>query len=451
MAGKLRIEEGGAIPTYCRSQQEAYMIRRTSKNFLLSCIGFFAFTGCVSFHVGTLPPPPPDAKLRVYVQPVSSAARKMGFGKSHDRFANIQYRLARVCLEETGIYQVVPEEDVATVIGGQTLSRSLLQNNDWALAKKIAKAVHAEYVMIVEREKFRAELATPAFAVTNILINTDTGKKFGVRYEVRRNMKADQKEQRAITGKTYREIFLSAKEDMLATALKKAEGIKPQETAPPAPVTRAPIGQPVQAAAPDRQTAAVEPQGEPEGDSSSKSGGAAPETDDRPAGRHRNKETEPAAIPDYVKVVREPAGVIEPGAATGKTRLVVYDFDAPEQYKPSALILTDALREEFFQLRRFTLVNRENLKQVLQEMALQQTGLIDEKDAIKTGKGLAANQVVTGRLSLLGKTIIMQAKRIDVETLETLGIASEKSFKGREEEIMDKLPAFARQLSGSTF
>ena len=57
-----------------------------------------------------------------------------------------------------------------------------------------------------------------------------------------------------------------------------------------------------------------------------------------------------------------------------------------------------------FALKKYVLVNRENLQKVLEEMALQQTGLIDDRQAVKTGKGLAANQVVTGRLGLPGFT-----------------------------------------------
>lgn len=79
-------------------------------------------------------------------------------------------------------------------------------------------------------------------------------------------------------------------------------------------------------------------------------------------------------------------------------------MDSPENFRTVAIILTEALREELFLLQKFTLVNREDLSKVLQETALQQSGLIDEKQAIKTGKGLAANQVVTGRLGMLGKT-----------------------------------------------
>ncbi len=138
----------------------------------------------------------------------------------------------------------------------------------------------------------------------------------------------------------------------------------------------------------------------------------------------------------------------EPKKDPGAKKLVVYDFDTTDQYRTVALILAEALREEVFKLKQFILVNREDLQKVLEEMALQQTGLLDEKEAIRTGKGLAASQVVTGRLGQLGKTFVMQAKRVDVETFGTLGIASTKFTEGQEDEVLNKLPDFARSLVG---
>ncbi len=137
-----------------------------------------------------------------------------------------------------------------------------------------------------------------------------------------------------------------------------------------------------------------------------------------------------------------------PTKDTGAKRLVVYDFDANDQYRTVALILAEVLREEVFKLKQYILVNREDLQKILAEMALQQTGLINEKDAVLTGKGLAADQVVTGRLGLIGKLFLMQAKRVDVQTFSTLGLASLKFTEGHEDELLNKLPEFARTLVG---
>ena len=88
--------------------------------------------------------------------------------------------------------------------------------------------------------------------------------------------------------------------------------------------------------------------------------------------------------------------------AKSGTNLAVYDLDTVEPYRVVALILSEALRQELFKLGLFQVVNRENIVKVLEEMALQQTGLVDEKEAAKAGKGLAAQQIVLGRYGILG-------------------------------------------------
>jgi hypothetical protein len=134
--------------------------------------------------------------------------------------------------------------------------------------------------------------------------------------------------------------------------------------------------------------------------------------------------------------------------ATDKAKLVVYDFDTVERLSVVALILTDALREELFILGRFSLVNRENMMQVIQELKLQHSGLVDEKEIVELGKWLAANQAVTGRLAMLGNSYVLQAKRTDIKTMGTLGLGTLKCSSGQEEELLSGIPVLARKLIG---
>jgi len=132
----------------------------------------------------------------------------------------------------------------------------------------------------------------------------------------------------------------------------------------------------------------------------------------------------------------------------GRRRLVVYDFDAAGRLDVVAMILSEALREELHELGKFLLVNRENIVQVMDELKLQQSGMVDEAEAVQMGKWLAANETVTGKLAQLGNLYVLQAKRTDVKTLGTLGIGSLKSSVGREEELLNEVPSLARKLAG---
>jgi hypothetical protein len=135
-----------------------------------------------------------------------------------------------------------------------------------------------------------------------------------------------------------------------------------------------------------------------------------------------------------------------PGEGTKK--VLVCDFDSNEQNRTVAMILAEALREELLTLKKFALVDQEDLQRVRKNVASQGTELIDEKQAVTMGKGVAADQVVTGRLALEGEAFVVQAKRTGVDTVAALGRASLTFRAGQEGEVMKRLPAFARELMG---
>ncbi len=409
---------------------------------------------CATIRVGTLPAPPATAKLRVYIQPHSTMFEGKGkWGTPDEKFVASQLRLASRYLAETGIYDIVSPEDVLAVLGDQKPTRALMEENDWTLAREIGKALHADYVMVMERGVIGI---THTQYFVNMLINVESGRKFGARYSFSKGWTVDGQVMRKIIHASYRDIFRSAKEDLLAAAVQKAGRIPASgktSDAAPAPTV---VPAPAKPQTPIAPAAEQKPEPRKEAEEEAKP------ADLPPVGQKQYKHAESANEPeqalepptsgerDWVKEFDAQKVLTQDADPTkGKgTRLVVYDLDAPEQYKPVALILTDALREELFRLNQFVLVNRENLEKVLQEMALQQTGLIDEKEAVKTGRGLAASQVVTGRLGLLGRTFVMQTKRIDVETFATLSLTSEKFRQGQEEEVLARMPEFALRLAG---
>jgi hypothetical protein len=132
----------------------------------------------------------------------------------------------------------------------------------------------------------------------------------------------------------------------------------------------------------------------------------------------------------------------------GKVRLIVYDFSAVKHMEVVSLILADALREELFKIGPFVLVSRENIAQVMDELKLQQSGLVDEKQAVRIGGWMAANEMVTGKLAELGKIYVLSATRTDISTLKALGMGSVKCPVGREEDLLSGIPEIARKLAG---
>jgi len=345
-------------------------------------------TSCAEVQVKAIPAPPPGAKLRVFVQPTSGSGPRHGWGIPHEEFERNMYRSAQGVLSKKDIYEVVPREDVRSVLGRQISTAWHWERNNWALAKKVGKALYAEYAMFFERGW------QPIPYWRTVLINIDTGKRFAVYSDV---VQGDKGAFRSAIRASYREIFRDAKKDLIATAIRKGRPAHVSQREPRSP---------------------------------------APQT---PAKEQKTL----SSLGRKVDIL----GTLESETITkGKSRIAVYDLDSAENLKIAALILSDALREELFSSRRFILVNRENVSKMVQELMLGQTGLIDEKQAVKAGKALAANQIIVGRLASIGKSSILQAKRIDTETHGTLALASLKCKQSEEETLLDRMVELVSKL-----
>jgi hypothetical protein len=355
--------------------------------------GFFLFLfmgGCAEVRLHTIPAPPPSAKLRVLVLPLTSAAPPGDWKTSHEEFARKQIGAIRKILRETGIYEMPTREEYRTVIGQQEFTSWEWRKNDWALAKRVGQALFADYAMFIERD-FHAGVRFRQVW----LINLETGKQFKVSLNVPAGGRYNE-EWAQIGRVALREIFQDAKGDMLDTAMRKSRSSTGRITRPTA---------------------------------------------------ERDKEPVASSLRPQVRQV-DLEEALKDRPTPGRALVAVYDFNASEPLRVPALILSEALRAELFRLGYFTLVNRENMIQVLNEMGVQQTGLVDEKKAVQAGKGLAAHQIILGQFGVLGKTLLLQVKRIDLETQTTLSFSSLKCPLGKEDEMLASLSQLARELAG---
>ncbi len=403
------------------------MINRFSKRFiyLLTVASFLLLNSCAEIQLKAIPPPSTTAKLRVYVRAISGPFPYQGgaaaWDSSHKEFEARQIDGTEKFLKQIGIYEVVPKEDVKKVLGGQNRSYIEMAKNNWALTREIGKALYAEYVIVIERRAEPDKMSGVEIYLAINLINTSSGKLYEACTRMDKFDSASFERRVEIIKKLYRTVFLSAKQDMFETAIRKSDNMYTQD-----------------------EEIAVVPKPEPPPIQQ-----APPSIPEKPIILPEPKLIAVAPKPEVAKPIDAISVKPMHEEVSGKNRLVIYDLEAPEQYRTVALIITEVLREELFLLNRFILVNRENLLDVLREMSLQQIGLIDEKQAVKAGKGLAANQIVTGSLRILGKAYLLNTKRIDVETFATLGIVSSRFAQGEEEDVLSRLPGLAKTLAGA--
>jgi hypothetical protein len=416
--------------------------------------------GCAEVRLYTIPVPPPTAKLRVYIQ-VLPSTEKVHWRTPHRVFEQNVVHFTAKTFQEKGIYEVVSPEDMKAALGGrQVLMKTDWSRKNWALARQVGRAVHAEYALFVTRTKRVENAYVGTVFYEMILINTETEKKFRVEAQAPARFDIGVEEYRRIYRVFHRELFRSAKQDMLATAIRKgrveevksspverpavvAKAEKPKASPPPAPLVQPPP--PAQPAVMAKAAIPIPPPS-PVPPPSVSAEPRVPKPS--PPGISSSPSPDPSSSFTAESRVDLEKALEAETQLEGRRRLAVYDLEAVEPYKVVALILSEALREELLRLDHFQLVNRENMVKVLEEMALQQTGLVDEKEAVKAGKGLAVQQIVLGRYGTLGKVSILQAKRLDVETQGDLGIGSLKCDLGREEELLQHMAELARKIAG---
>jgi hypothetical protein len=399
------------------------MVMKALKVFMVAAVLFFLLcaSAAAEVKIASLQQPPPTAKLRVFVTALTMESkftkRPVFWPVSPEEFDRKQKNAIDERLRQQGIYEVVNSRDIRTVIGDQKIAAWEWLADDGALVRKVGRALHADYALVSQRS------FTIHLQFDTRFINLTTGQEFSASGYVPpamfRFMTDDQKKQAGaeVIKIQFRQIFHDAKNDLIRTAIRKGRlaAKEPAAMSEPAlpPVKLQPEQESQKEAARPQKTAA-------DGHLSEKQ-------------LTFEKELEQALAAGDDK--------------TDKSRLVVYDFDAAERMKVVGLILAEALREEFHKLGGFVLVNRENILKIMDEYKLQQTSLVDEKQAVKVGKWLAANEAVTGHLAMLGKTSILQVKRVDIKTLGTLALGSLKCPAGREDELLDQMRELARQLT----
>ncbi|OGP58399.1 MAG: hypothetical protein A2V67_02255 [Deltaproteobacteria bacterium RBG_13_61_14] len=67
--------------------------------------------------------------------------------------------------------------------------------------------------------------------------------------------------------------------------------------------------------------------------------------------------------------------------------------------KGLAIKATDSITQIFFQLKYFTVLERDRLDQIMKEMSQQQTDLVDQSTAVSLGKQMGAQIIVVGNVN----------------------------------------------------
>ena len=98
--------------------------------------------------------------------------------------------------------------------------------------------------------------------------------------------------------------------------------------------------------------------------------------------------------------------------------VAIIDFEGIGVSESEARALTQRLTSEIISIGKFTVVERSEMKRLLDEQKFQYSGCVDVSCAVEIGKLLGAKSMIVGTISKLGETYSIDSRLIDVKTGE---------------------------------
>jgi TolB-like protein len=121
---------------------------------------------------------------------------------------------------------------------------------------------------------------------------------------------------------------------------------------------------------------------------------------------------------------------------------------APGMDPAAAVPVTDKIIEELVNSGKFTVIDRANVGQILQEKEFQlSSGIVRNEEIRQAGEYLGADFVVVANVSRVGSTYVISAKMIDVITGEIAAQASSEK-QGKIDVLLEIARIVGKQISG---
>lgn len=146
---------------------------------------------------------------------------------------------------------------------------------------------------------------------------------------------------------------------------------------------------------------------------------------------YAEEKTLEGAIDDLAKQIAEST------TSNKKLLVAVLDFgDTQGSINVLGRFVAEELTTRLFLTRKFNVVERSLLNKALQELNFNLTDLVDASRARQLGKIVAAENIVTGSITDLGPSVSVNARVIDVETGQIIGVGRTQIAKDKSVEEM---------------
>jgi len=116
--------------------------------------------------------------------------------------------------------------------------------------------------------------------------------------------------------------------------------------------------------------------------------------------------------------------VVVLSVSSAQTAIAVLDFEGNGVSDAEVSALTDRLRNELTATGEYTVVERDQMEEIIGEQGFQQTGLTSDESIVEVGKLIGVEQMIAGSISKVGDVFSVSARIVNVETGEVLKAVS---------------------------
>jgi|GEM_PF-1403887 len=132
-----------------------------------------------------------------------------------------------------------------------------------------------------------------------------------------------------------------------------------------------------------------------------------------------------------------------PPLFTKSIRIAVIDFKAEGIPQGQARKISELIRGELINLRKFKVIERSQMNNIMKEQSFSQIGCADDNCAIKMGKLLSANKILIGTVMVIDNQIIISGRLVDTEK----GIGEFSVNQRFEGDVLNTVKLFVTNLS----
>lgn len=134
--------------------------------------------------------------------------------------------------------------------------------------------------------------------------------------------------------------------------------------------------------------------------------------------------------------------------SSGKINLAVMNLEAPDVPASAQQALSDRMRTELFNTGRFSVMERNQMQELLKEQGFQQSGCTSNECVVEAGKLLGVDRMIAGSVGKVGTIYTVSLWMIDIETGRIMLTKTEDCNCPIEQVLTTSLKNIALKMAG---